>query len=185
MLSVLKPAINAIAAGNHVVLYPNPLVTNTVKTLREVVNKNLDTNKIDVLEGEYTSEELLSLPIDQVYAHGPEYQLNEISRVAGEKSIPCVLNKDTFNIALVHQSCDLNEAAEKIVLSRFNNAGQTITAPDQVYVHESIFTDFVVKSKINIYCNYKHADKNPDYARIINVDKTKSLLDLIEHQHDG
>jgi NAD-dependent aldehyde dehydrogenases len=185
LTSVLKPAISALAAGNHVILYPDPQTKKIGDALKSLLGKYLDERRVQVINTETSIQSLLDLPINFVYASGQESKLNEISRIAAEKRVPTALSKDGMNVAIVQESADLNHASERIVIGRFTNAGQSSTSPDVVYVHNSVFTDFFVKCKIHIFCYYKTPDKNRDYSRMLNVDYTKYVLDRISEKHEG
>jgi len=186
LYSLLKPAISALAAGNHVILYADPQVKKVIDVLNNVLTRHTDERRIQIITDRTSYEQLLDLPINQVYASGTPAQCKEIYKLAGERGIPAALSERALNVAVVHKSADLNQATEKIVLSRFINAGQYNTSTDHVYVHESLFTDFLVKAKIHIYCNYTNPEKNRDYGRLINQDHVRKILDIASAEsHEG
>lgn len=186
LYSLLKPAINAIAAGNHVILYSDPSTKKLTDVLNNVLTRYMDEKKIQIITDRTSYDKLLELPVNFVYASGTPDQCKEIYRLAGEKAIPCAFHKRGLNVAVVHKSADLNQAAEKIVLGRFINVGQYNTSPDHIYVHESLFTDFLVKCKIHIYCHYATPEKNKDYGRLINPEQVKKVLDIAsKDSHEG
>ncbi len=185
LYSLLKPAINAIAAGNHVILYADPQAKKVSDVLNNILTRHTDEKRIQLITDRLSFEQLLELPVNFVYASGNSHQCKEIYHLAGEKGIPVALNKRGLNIAVVHKSADLNHATERIVHGRFINAGQFNTSPDHIYVHESLFTDFLVKSKIHVYCNYANPEKNRDYTRLINQDQVKKILDLASKENHG
>jgi len=186
LYSLLKPAINAIAAGNHVILYADPQAKKLVDVLNNILTRHTDEKRIQLITDRTSHEQLLELPVNFVYASGNPDQCKEIYRLAGAKGIPAAFNKRSLNIAVVHKSADLNQTTERIVHGRFINAGQFNTSPDHIYVHESIFTDFLVKTKIHVHCNYPNPEKSRDYARIINQEHFKKILDIVSPEnHDG
>ena len=185
LLSLLKPAINAIAAGNFVILYSDPYVKKFTDVLNNVLTRHMDEKRIQIITDKTSYEKLLELPINFVYAAGSPDRCKEIFTLAGERRIPSAFNKRGLNVAVVHPTADIDRAAEKIVLGRFINAGQYNTSPDHVYVHESLFDDFVIKSKIHVFCNFSEPHKNRDYGRLLSKDHVKTMVDLATNENHG
>lgn len=183
--SILRPTVSALAAGNHVILYPDPKLKKVSDVLKSALSKFIDEKRVQVITNEVALEKLIDLPINFVYATGDQERLQQISKLAANKNLPTALFRTGLNIGVVHESADLNLASERLVLARFVNSGQWNTSPDHIYVHSSVFTDFFVKCKIHIFCNYKSPDKNRDYSRILDVDYTKKLLDILATKHEG
>jgi len=186
LYSLLKPAINALAAGNHVILYADPQAKKLIDVLNNILTRHTDERRIQLITDRTSPEQLMELPVNFVYASGTTDQCREIYRLAGEKGIPAAFNRRALNIAVVHKSADLDQATERIVHGRFINSGQYNTSPDHIYVHDSIFTDFLVKAKIHVYCNFPNPEKSRDYARLVNQEHVRKILDIASPEnHDG
>ncbi|GAF66945.1 putative aldehyde dehydrogenase [Bacillus sp. TS-2] len=51
---------------------------------------------------------------------------------------------------IVMDDADLDLACEQFILSKFRNAGQTCICANRIYVHETVFNDFVEKAKLAV-----------------------------------
>src|SRR5699024_3610236 len=96
-----------------------------------------------------------------------------------EHLTPVTLELGGKSPAIVTPSANLKVAARRLVWGKYLNAGQTCIAPDYVYVHENVKTDFIkeVKTHIQQY-NYKPDSEN--YTRIINQKHFERLVKLID-----
>jgi len=148
--------------------------------------KHLDEKKVIFHEKEAPLEELIKSSFNFVYASGDDNLCRNVAKLAGDKFIPFALNRSGINIAVVDETTNLNDAVEKIVYSRFLNNGQFPTSPDQIYVHEKIFNDFLVKSKIFLYVFFgEHIEKSKDYGRLLSADKVNEVTKLIKSKGVG
>src|SRR5205807_10663515 len=93
---------------------------------------------------------------------------------------PVVLELGGKSPTIVHSSADLRVAARRIAQGRWNNAGQTCTAPDYVLVFKDVAKPFLEHLKESILQFYgDEPQKSPDYGRIVSTrhfDRLKSLL---------
>jgi len=96
----LKPAISALAAGNHVILYADPQVKKVIDVLNNVLTRHTDERRIQIITDRTSYEQLLDLPINQVYASGTPAQCKEIYKLAGERGIPAALSEELLTSPL-------------------------------------------------------------------------------------
>jgi len=121
-----------------------------------------------------------------VYASGDDKLCRKVAKAAGERFIPISLNRDGLNVAIVDETADINSAVEKLVYAKFINNGQYPTVPDQIYVHERLFDDFLVKTKIFLYVFYgENIGSSKDYGRLIDDAQVNELLKLVKSNHGG
>jgi aldehyde dehydrogenase (NAD+) len=86
--------------------------------------------------------------------------------------------------AIVDETADLQDAAEKLVWGKFVNAGQTCIAPDYVLVKNELKAKFIELLSKQIEKTYNPTqegiEKSDSLARIINQKNFNRLLNLLE-----
>ena len=99
---------------------------------------------------------------------------------AAKNLTPVVLELGGKSPTIVHSSADLRVAARRIAQGRWNNAGQTCTAPDYVLVFKDVAKPFLGHLKEAILHFYgDDPQKSPDYGRIVSTrhfDRLTALL---------
>eukprot|EP01016_Furgasonia_blochmanni_P012003 TRINITY_DN1565_c0_g1_i2.p1 TRINITY_DN1565_c0_g1~~TRINITY_DN1565_c0_g1_i2.p1 ORF type:complete len:533 (+),score=108.41 TRINITY_DN1565_c0_g1_i2:81-1679(+) len=153
--SVFSPLIAAVAAGNHVVVVP-PL--GAPQGTREAVIRSLarfaDAQRIRVADKASTVEEVEALigeRLNYVYGQGEASVVERLARAAGKAGVPYSFITEGFNVAVVDKSANVARAAEQLSWARFVNGGaQSAIAPDVVFVHERVFDDFVMRTRLQI-----------------------------------
>ena len=86
---------------------------------------------------------LLSLPFDHFFFTGSPEVGQIVMQAAARHHGSVTLELGGKSPAIVDESADLEAAAEKIVIGKFLNAGQTCIAPDYVMAHEIVYDEVV------------------------------------------
>ncbi len=83
---------------------------------------------------------------------------------------------------IIMPDADIEKAAEEIVNLKFNNAGQVCVSPNRVFVHESIYEQFIklVKKNTEEISLGWGRDESAQMGPIISLDDRDRILDLIE-----
>jgi aldehyde dehydrogenase (NAD+) len=90
---------------------------------------------------------------------------------------------------IVHSSANLRVAAQRIAQGRWNNAGQTCTAPDYVLAFKDVakpFLQYLKEAIVHFYGD--DPQKSPDYGRIVSThhfDRLTGLLASATIYHGG
>src|ERR1700727_597861 len=181
LVSLLRPAITALAAGNTCILKVSD-APNTGKLLVELVPKYFAPEALVAITGGPTEiAELLRLPFDFIFFTGSARVAKIVLRAAAENITPVLLELGGQKPAIVDQTANLPDAAKKIVWGAMAWGGQWCTSPGYVYVHESVADAFVAGAKKSLLELFGDDPKsNSDYSRIINartVDRLASLID--------
>lgn len=178
----MDPLIDAVAAGNTVVLKPSAYSKYTSRILRKVAMDTFDSEYITVIEGGREENSfLLSAKFDYIFFTGSQAVGKEVLRKAAEYLTPVTLELGGKSPCIVDETADINLSARRIVFGKFLNCGQTCVAPDYIYCHKSKI-DELVNALINeIKIQYGDSPlNNMDYGKIINERHFNRLLDLIE-----
>jgi aldehyde dehydrogenase (NAD+) len=183
LLSLLRPAITALAAGNTCILKVSD-APNTGRLLVELAPKYFAPEALVAIAGGPTEvAELLRLPFDFIFFTGSTRVGKIVLRAAAENITPVVLELGGQNPAIVDETANVPDAAKKLVWGATAWGGQWCTSPGYVYVHETVADEFVSecrKAVIELYG--ENPKENPDYSRIINGREVKRLAKLVPEE---
>ena len=184
VLTLLQPAVGAIAAGNCVILKPASLAGNTSIVLARLLRQHMDTDAIRVVEGGVeTASVLLKERFDKIMYTGSSRIGKVVARAAAEYLTPVDLELGGKNPCILTQNVkSIKVAADRIAWAKFAvNTGQVCIAPDYIMVHESIADSFVAAILESIKQFFGKDPKTcENYCRIINhvhVNRLKSILE--------
>lgn len=184
--NTLAPFISAIAAGNAVLIKPSEHSPSCSKVFKKLCDEFLDTRFYRVIEGGIpTGTKVTSLPVDLICFTGSTYVGKIIARAASANLTPCILELGGKCPTIIDHTANLDIAARRVVSTKFMNAGQTCVAPDYVFVHPKIKTEFINKVKQNINTFYTQNPKTcPSYSRLIHKIHTERCAKLLEGHKD-
>ncbi len=178
----LGPLASAIAAGNTSIIKPSELTPSCSAVMADIIRSTFDPAEIALFEGDAAvSTELLALPFDHIFFTGSP-AVGKIVMAAAAKNLTSVtLELGGKSPVIVDETADITKAANSVMWGKFINNGQTCIAPDYLYVHEKILTEFLEKSKAAIAKMYgPDAQASPDYCRMVNekhFSRVKRLID--------
>ncbi len=181
----IGPLISALAAGCTVILKPSELTPHTSGLIQNMIDELFDKSEVAVIQGGVeTSQKLLELPFDHIFFTGSPRVGKIVMKAASENLSSVTLELGGKSPAIVHESAELKDAAEKIISGKFLNSGQTCIAPDYLLIHESIKDHFMMELKVAIQKmydrDYKGIENSNDLSRIINQKNLERLSYLLE-----
>lgn len=178
----LMPLVGALAAGNSCVIKPSEFSPITSSLLYELLKKTFTPEIVTVIEGDKeAAEELLKLDWDFIFFTGSKSVGKIVHQAAAERQIPVILELGGKNPCIVEPSGMTKETIRQITWGKFMNAGQTCIAPDTVYVHESVYTEFLNQLKEQLELFYGNSpEKSSDYSRIVHSDHLNELVDYLK-----
>jgi len=169
ILLTLLPLVDAIGAGNRVMLKPSELAPATAELLRSMLAGVFSEDYVAVVNGDAAiGAEFATLPFDHLLFTGSTRVGKMIMSAASKNLTPVTLELGGKSPAIVHQDFPLRTAVERILTGKLYNAGQTCLAPDYVLVHESKRDEFVALAQEIAARLYPEWLGNPQYTRIIN-----------------
>lgn len=129
----LLPALDAIAAGNRVVLKPSEHTPRCAALLAEIVAEALGPRMGLVVEGgPEVARDFAATPWDHLVFTGGTETGRKVMAAAAPHLTPLTLELGGKCPALVLPGADLARAARDILVAKAVNAGQTCIAPDTV-----------------------------------------------------
>lgn len=138
----------ALAAGNAVVVKPSEETPATAALLAEVTRQSgIPAGVFNVVNGfgpGSAGEMLASHPgIDAITFTGESATGSAIMRYAADHVKPLSFELGGKNPSIVFADADIERTIDGTVRSVFSNCGQVCLATERLYVHESIFDEFV------------------------------------------
>lgn len=178
---LMNPLVGAISAGNRVILRPSPEVPNVALVIEKIILKAfIPENVFVVLGGIEENQWLLARQWDYIFFTGGPFLGRIVAKAAAEKLIPVTLELGGKSPAIVGPGANLRLAAKRILWGKLVNAGQTCIAPDYVWVHRDLLSDFVAASKRSILEMYgDEISRSVDYGKLVNEKALQRVGDLI------
>ncbi len=184
VLLTLDPLVDAIAAGNTVLLKPSAYAPATAEVLRAILKEAFPKEHVAVvLGGRAENNALLQQKFDKIFFTGSPLVGKEVMRAAAENLTPVTLELGGKSPCIVDESCNLPMSAKRIVFGKYMNCGQTCVAPDYILCHESIHAELVGLLKKEIAAQFgEHPLENENYGKIINQKHFERLLGLLPRE---
>lgn len=177
LLLTVSPLVDALAAGNRVLVKPSELTPRFSELLARVIEGSFDAAQVAaVLGGPEVGAAFARLPFDHLLFTGSTSVGRQVMAEAAENLTPVTLELGGKSPALVCEDYDLARAARSVAVGKFFNAGQTCIAPDYALVPAAkaeAFAEAVLAAARKLYPTVA---ANPDYTAIIN-DRHRTRLE--------
>jgi aldehyde dehydrogenase (NAD+) len=189
-LLTLDPLVDAIAAGNTVVLKPSAYSPHTSEIIREIIESCYPKEFVAVVTGGRAENTcLLNEHFDYIFFTGSQAVGKEVMRHASHHLTPITLELGGKSPCVVEKTADLKLAARRIVFGKYLNCGQTCVAPDYIYCDREIKDALVTELRHQIHLQFGDAPlENEDYGKIINekhFTRINGLIDPAKVVHGG
>ena len=178
----LIPLVNALAAGNRVILKPSEKTKHFSALLRDIFTKDFDNSAAKVLTGDRKTSKIIvsNKDIDHIFFTGSTIVGKEIAKTAAINLTPVTLELGGKSPAYISKTANLTSALKSIVKGKIINAGQTCIAPDYLIVnsvHEKKFLEkfFFILEKL-----YPNILENDDYTSILSENNLLQLIGLLK-----
>ena len=181
-LLTMEPLIDAIAAGNTVIVKPSAYSPATSDIVAKIIGECFDPQYVAVVTGgRKENAELLEKKFDFIFFTGSTTVGKEVLRHAAEYLTPAVLELGGKSPCIVDSTAKIKLAAKRIVFGKYLNCGQTCVAPDYILCHSSVKEPFIAEVKKQIELQYgKEPLQNKNYGKIVNekhFDRISGLID--------
>ena len=183
-LLTIEPLVNAVAAGNTVILKPSAYSPNTSNIVAEIIKEAFPEEYVAVVTGvREQNKALLSLNFDYIFFTGSQEVGKEVLRKAAENLTPVSLELGGKSPCIVDETANINLTAKRVIFAKYLNCGQTCVAPDYVYCHESVKEQLIEAMKKQVSVQYtENPLNNENYGKIINQKHFDRLINLIEQE---
>jgi acyl-CoA reductase-like NAD-dependent aldehyde dehydrogenase len=143
----LNPAVQALVAGNAVILKPSEVTPRSGQLVEELFRAaGLPEGVLTCLVGDgETGAALVEAGVDKIAFTGSVSTGRKVGAACGRRLIPCTLELGGKDPMLVCADADLERAAAGAVYGAFANAGQVCVSTERVYVVEEVADAFTEK----------------------------------------
>ena len=178
----LGPLVDAVAAGNTVVIKPSAYSPATSEIVKKIVEECFPEEYVAVVTGgREENKTLLEKKFDMVFFTGSQSVGKEVLKRCAEHLTPAVLELGGKSPCIVDETADIALAAKRIVFGKFLNCGQTCVAPDYIYCSSKIKDRLIEEIKKQIELQYgENPLKNNNYGKIINRKHFERICRLID-----
>ena len=182
VLLTLEPLIDAIAAGNTVVIKPSAYAEHTSAVLKEMLKECFPSEYVAVVTGgRAENKALLEQRFDKIFFTGGKTVGREVLRHAAEYLTPVTLELGGKSPCIVDKSAKIPLAAKRIVFGKYLNCGQTCVAPDYILCDRTVYAELILALHKEITTQFGEDPlKNPDYGKIINRKHYDRIMGLID-----
>lgn len=181
ILLVMSPLVNALAAGNRVMIKPSEIAPRTAEVMARMIAERFKPEEITVVTGDAeVSAAFAALPFDHLIFTGSTRVGKLVMRAASDNLTPVTLELGGKSPAIIHRDYPIAKAAERILTGKFWNAGQTCIAPDYVMVPEDRLDAFMQAAETILPMRFQKVVDNPDYTRIVNERFYERLAGMVE-----
>lgn len=181
-LLTMDPLVDAIAAGNTVIIKPSAYSPHASKLLSKIIKECFDERYVAVVSG--GREEnicLLEQHFDYIFFTGSQEVGKQVMRKAAEFLTPVTLELGGKSPCIVDKSANIKLSVKRIVFGKYLNCGQTCVAPDYIYCDRAVKDKFLKELKQQIQKQYgKNPLENKAYGKIINEKHFERILKLID-----
>ena len=182
VLLTLEPLIDAIAAGNTVVIKPSAYAEHTSAVLKKMLKECFPSEYVAVVTGgRAENKALLEQRFNKIFFTGGKTVGREVLRHAAEYLTPVTLELGGKSPCIVDKSAKIPLAAKRIVFGKYLNCGQTCVAPDYILCDRTVSDELILALQKEITAQFGEDPlKNPDYGKIINRKHYDRIMGLID-----
>ena len=184
----IHPLIDAIAAGNSVILKPSEITAHYGEIIKDIIERVFSKNEVAVVLGdEKVATELLKLPFDHFFYTGSP-RIGKIIMEGASKHLSSVtLELGGKSPVIIDKGADLQQAAQQLVFGKVMMGGQICIAPDYIFVHQEDQEAFVSMYKAMTQAMLYDANgaiRNTNRTSIVNERHYERLENLYQDAID-
>lgn len=178
----LVPLIDAITAGNCVVLKPSHTSPHTSEVLATICQEAFDQNHVRCLpSGGSMNDWVLEARFDKIFFTGSPRVGRTIMKKAAENLTDVTLELGGKSPCIIDKDANIKRAGQRIAWGKSINSGQTCVAPDYVLAHEDIAEEFVEEYRAALVRSYgEDVLANVDFPHMINKHHFERACNLID-----
>ncbi len=151
----LVPLVDAITAGNCVVLKPSRTSVHTSAFLKRMCDEIFDPQFICCLEGSPAMNEwILEVTFDKIFFTGSPQVGRDIMKAAAKNLTNVTLELGGKSPCIIDKTANIKRAAQRIAWGKCINSGQTCVAPDYFLVHEEVVDEFIAQMDTYLHQYY-------------------------------
>jgi coniferyl-aldehyde dehydrogenase len=163
------PLVGALAAGNRALVKMSEFAPATGALFGALVRRHFAPDEVLVVNGDAeVGRAFAALPFDHLLFTGSTAVGRAVMRAAADNLTPVTLELGGKSPAIVGPDYPIAGAAERILIGKCMNAGQTCIAPDYALVPAGRVGEFVDAARRTVAECYADPLRSPDYTTIVN-----------------
>ncbi|MFK0156624.1 aldehyde dehydrogenase family protein [Streptomyces sp. NPDC090493] len=177
----VTPALDALAAGNRVIIKFTDVHERTGRVLARAVAAQLAEDEVVVVCGDVqTAQEFSDLPLDRILFTGSPAVGRKVAEAAGRNLVPVTLELGGKNPVVVAPDADMDLAAHRVAATRMVNGGQVCLCPDYVFVPREHGEEFTGKLRDALARLFPTYTDNPAAVSLVNDRNFDRVVGLID-----
>jgi coniferyl-aldehyde dehydrogenase len=177
----VDPAIDAIAAGNSVIMKPSELTPRTAALFQELVADAFDESQVAVVTGGVgISTHFAALAWDKFLFTGGTDTGKRILEAAAPNLTPVILELGGKCPALVLPDADIASVGAQVAQGRLGNAGQICLSVDYALIPQNRLEEFLDAALAGATDVFPTVQGNPDYSSMITDRAYDRVLEIID-----
>jgi len=181
VLLSLGPMVDALAAGNHIVVKPSEIGSRSAEVIAALINKTFPPEFVSCITGgPELAENFTAMPWDHLFFTGSTRVGRLVMGAAASNLVPVTLELGGKSPVIIHSSYPLSTAVERIMTGKLYNAGQTCVAPDYLLLPEGLESEFEKLAISFVSKLHPSLVQNADYTRIISEKQYQRLQWALE-----
>ncbi|WP_416754755.1 aldehyde dehydrogenase family protein [Mycoplasma sp. 654] len=180
------PLINAIGAGNKVILKLSEKSKFSNETIKKIIDNVFPKDEVNVVDCNIEeTNHIIEEKADFLFFTGSQAVGKIMYQKAADKMIPCVLELGGKNPVIITKDADLPLVCQELIFSKLMNVGQTCLAPDFILIDAAIAEDFKQEFAFQLYHLVQHELKGKgQFAHLINSDSATRLSQIFNEEID-
>lgn len=177
----LGPLVSALAAGNRALIKMSEFTPRTGEVMQRLIANVFPPEQVAVVNGgPELAQALTALPLDHLLFTGSTAVGHKVMAAAAAHLVPVTLELGGKSPVIIGPDFDVATAAERIMLGKCLNAGQTCIAPDYVLLPAGKESAFIEAARRAVFAMYPRIAGNGDYSAIISARHHQRLLGLLD-----
>jgi aldehyde dehydrogenase (NAD+)/coniferyl-aldehyde dehydrogenase len=177
----VSPLAAALAAGNRAMVKMSELSPRFGGVLAEAVAQAFAPAEVTIVNGDVeVARAFGALPFDHLLFTGSTGVGRQVMRAAAAALTPVTLELGGKSPAIVAPGYWVEHAAERIVVGKLMNAGQTCIAPDYALVPKPALPQFVATCRKVAQALYPEWATSADYSTIVSARHFARLQGLVD-----
>ncbi|MBE7421865.1 MAG: coniferyl aldehyde dehydrogenase [Zoogloeaceae bacterium] len=175
------PLTAALAAGNRAMVKMSEYTPAMSALFARLAEKYFAADEVAVVQGDAeVAQAFARLPFGHLLFTGSTKVGYSVMRAAAENLTPVTLELGGKSPAILGPDYPLETFAERVVVGKTMNAGQTCIAPDYVLVPAGQEHAFIAAAQKEVNACYPDILRTPDYSSIVSERHYRRLLGLVE-----
>lgn len=177
----VAPLAAALAAGNRAIVKISELTPNTGELLAKLIGEEMNRDLVAIVNGGVSlAKEMSAKPFDHLLFTGSTAVGKTVMEAASKNLTPVTLELGGKSPTIIAPGYSLQHAAERIMLAKLLNAGQTCIAPDYVLLPRDQVDTFRALAIKTANAYYPNGATSNDYTSIISDHHMTRLTEWLD-----